>query len=77
MSAKLFGFNDLEIWQRGDRFFVRYDAGAHQVAMREDEISKSEAEFAMQGKDAALKMLFRLQKRLEDSGINPYVSNIH
>lgn len=75
-SRKLFKFNDLEIWQRDDRFFARYDAGAHQVVMREDEISRSEAEFAMQGKDAAINMLFGLQRRLEDAGVNPYVSNI-
>ncbi|NVD69488.1 hypothetical protein HUX88_02805 [Duganella sp. BJB1802] len=72
-NVKLFEFNDLEIWQRGARFFARYDAGAHQVAMREDEISQSEAELAMQGKEAAIKMLFGLQRRLEDAGINPYV----
>jgi hypothetical protein len=30
----------MEIWARGDRFFVRYDAGSHQIAMREDEISE-------------------------------------
>ncbi|MYN20053.1 hypothetical protein GTP81_25255 [Rugamonas sp. FT107W] len=74
-SVKLFEFNDLEIWRKGDRFFARYDAGEHQVVMREDEIFWSEAEFAMEGKDAAIAILFGLQRRLEDAGVNPYVSN--
>lgn len=30
----------------------------------------------MQGKDTAIKMLFGLQRRLENAGIDPYVSNI-
>ncbi len=76
MNEKIYELGDLEIWKRGDRFFVRYDAGAHQVVMREDEISEEEANHAVQGEDAAVKMLFALQKRLIQAGIDPYVSNI-
>ncbi|WLG46440.1 hypothetical protein [Pseudomonas sp. FP1740] len=75
MDKKLFQFSDMEIWARGDRFFVRYDAGSHQIAMREDEISELEALEASQSTEAAMKMLFALQKRLIKAGINPYVSN--
>lgn len=76
MDKKLFEFSDLEIWQRGGRFFVRYDAGAHQVVMREDEISEEEAREAAQSEEAATKMLFALQKRLIKEGVNPYTSNM-
>ena len=75
MDKKLFQFSDMEIWARGDRFFVRYDAGSHQIAMREDEISEQEAREASLSTEAATKMLVALQKRLIQAGIDPYVSN--
>ena len=31
MNEKIFELGALEIWKRGNRFFARYDAGAHQV----------------------------------------------
>lgn len=76
MDIKLFEFNDIEIWKRGEKYFVRYDAGAHQIVIREDEISEENALQAGEGKEAAIKMLFDLQRKLELSGINPYISNI-
>ncbi|MDB6053216.1 MAG: hypothetical protein JWN25_739 [Verrucomicrobiales bacterium] len=72
MKNKLFQFNDLEIWQEGDRYFAVYDAGGHQVAMRKDEISKDETDLACTGNEGAIKMLFILQKRLIAAGVNPY-----
>jgi hypothetical protein len=75
MDKKMFQLSDMEIWARGDRFFVRYDAGSHQVAMREDELSELEAREASLSTEAAMKMLFALQKRLIQAGIDPYVSN--
>ena len=76
MNEKLFKFGDLEIWKREDRFYIRYDAGAHQVVMREDEISGEEALLASRSKENATKLLWTLQKRLIDQGMNPYVSNL-
>lgn len=76
MDIKLVGFHDLQIFKRDDRFFVRYDAGAHQIAMREDEISEAEVGQAMLGREEALQMLFNLECRLVKSGENPYVSNL-
>lgn len=76
MDEKIFEFSDLEIWRRGDRYFVRYDAGSHQVVMREDEISKDEALFAASGKENAIAMLHGLQERLLRRGVDPYVSNL-
>lgn len=76
MPEKLFQFNDLEIWKRGGRYFVRYGAGSHQVVMREDEITEQEATFAARGNAQATEMLFALQKRLIAQGVDPYKSNV-
>lgn len=75
MDEKIFQFSDMSIWARGGRFFVRYDAGSHQVVLREDEISEKEVREGSMSEDAAIKMLFALQNRLIHAGINPYASN--
>lgn len=75
MDKLIFQLSDMEIWARGDRFFVRYDAGSHQIVMREDEISEQDAREASLSNESAMKMLFALQKRLIQAGIDPYVSN--
>jgi hypothetical protein len=77
MDEKLYELGDLEIWKRGDRFFARYDAGAHQIIMREDEISAEEAKQAMKGGDAVNAVLLALEKRLLQAGLNPHVSNVN
>ena len=41
-EEQVFAFNALEVVLRGGRYFVRYDAGAHCDAWREDEISEQE-----------------------------------
>lgn len=76
MSEKLLQFNDLAIWKRDGRYFARYDAGSHEVVMREDEISEQEATFAARGNEQATEMLFALQKRLLAQGVDPYKSNV-
>lgn len=75
MDDVVFTFNALKIVKRGDHLFAHYDAGAHQVEMREDEITKDEAEVAMQGEDGVRKMLLGLQRRLIGAGVNPYLAN--
>jgi hypothetical protein len=75
MDKLIFQLSDMEIWARGDRFFVRYDAGSHQIVMREDEISEQDVREASLSNESAMKMLFALQKRLIQAGIDPYVSN--
>jgi hypothetical protein len=62
MPEKLFQCNDLEIWKRGSRYFARYDAGSHQVVMREDEISEQEATFAARENEQAAEMLLPFRK---------------
>lgn len=76
MEKLLFEFNDLRITEENGRFFARYDAGAHTVAMRKDEISEDEARLASIDKENAVRMLFNLQRRLSAAGIDPYVSNL-
>ena len=76
MNEKIFELGGLEIWKCGNRFFARYDARAHQVVMREDEISSEDAKQAVQGEEAAMKMLFTLQRRLSNCA-EYLVSSIH
>lgn len=65
----------IEVVMRQERYFVRYDAGAHVVAWREDEITESEFQLLSAGGNSELKAMFQIQRRLEQSGVNPYVQN--
>lgn len=77
MTEKLIYSGDgIEIWQRQECFFIRYDAGAHFVALREDEITLDEVAEAMSGSDNATAVLFKLQKRLIANGVDPYRANV-
>jgi hypothetical protein len=76
MRDDIFDDGDIQIYRDGQKYFVRYDAGAHQVVMREDEISAEEANRMMVDPAEISIVLFDLQRRLEMSGHNPYRSNI-
>lgn len=65
----------LEIVSREGLYFVRYDAGAHNVAWREDEISELEVASIRSGIPAEHETILGLQKRLEAIGVNPYEQN--
>ena len=65
----------IEVVARSNKLYVRYDAGAHQTALREDEISESEFRKIKQGGVVQEQAMFDIQKRLEKSGIKPYVQN--
>jgi hypothetical protein len=78
MEEKIYGDIDaegLEVIRRDGRLFVRYDAGAHQVVWREDEISQADLERMKGGEQAEYRVLLEVQKRIERSGQDPYVSN--
>jgi len=77
MKKKVYEGGNIEIWEECGQFFVRYDAGAHQIALREDPITKEEASLMMSDFNKATKILFAIQKRLEETGVNPYESNIN
>ncbi len=64
-----------EVWRRGGRYFVRYDAGAHFAVWREDEISEPEAAQAGMGAVHFSNMILALQHRLKAEGQDPWVSN--
>ena len=65
----------LEIIYRGGLYFVRYDAGAHMVAWREDEISERDVASIRSGIAAEHEVILGLQQRLEATGANPYEQN--
>jgi len=68
--------DNISIFEREGSFFIRYDAGAHQVEIREDQISEEEASIAAKSAAGANTVLFGLQSRLIKSGVDPYKSNI-
>jgi hypothetical protein len=76
VEEKLFGLeldtDNLEVVRRGDRYFVRYDAGAHQNMWREDEISEPDAMSIGSGRPGEYDVIVRLQRRL---GLGAYTSN--
>lgn len=72
----IYSGDGIEIRRLLDRYFIRYDAGAHQIELREDEIMLDEAEEAMASPAGASNVLIRLQKRLLAIGSDPYRSNL-
>jgi hypothetical protein len=64
-----------EVVLRGGRHYVRYDAGTHMVALREDEISESELGTFSKGGDFVTQALFSIQHRIKQAGGNPYEQN--
>jgi hypothetical protein len=65
----------LEVVSREGRYFVRYDAGSHLSAWREDEITEFEFHHIRCGGQAEHAAILNLQRRLEEAGINPYQQN--
>ena len=74
-EKKIYALNGMEIVSRGDAYFVRYDAGAHQVYWREDQISREELEQIKSGKTGQYDVFLALQKRIISLGEDPYKSN--
>lgn len=76
VEEKLFGLelstDGLELVRRGGHYFVRYDAGAHQTAWREDEISEQDAMSIGAGRAGEYEVIIRLQRRL---GLDANTSN--
>lgn len=62
----------LEVVFRSGRYFVRYDAGAHQVVWREDELSVEEYEQLRKSKAGEYEVILGVQRRL---GLDAYISN--
>ena len=65
----------VEVVERDGRLFVRYDAGAHQVAWREDEINKQEFDGIAGSAELQNETMLAIQRRLEATGTDPYQAN--
>ena len=78
MENRVFGNlsqEGLEVVERETCFFVRYDAGSHNAAWREDEISAEEFALLKSGKPGEYQTIIALQRRLQLNGIDPYKQN--
>ncbi|WP_145732996.1 hypothetical protein [Nitrospirillum pindoramense] len=76
MRKVIYDDGGIAIINSDGKFYIRYDAGAHQIKIREDGISEDEANLAMAGTVEATRVLFAVQRRLQLSGVDPYVSNV-
>lgn len=76
MRENIFDDGDVQIFKDCQKYSIRYDAGAHQIAIREDEISTEEANRIIADPAEISVVLFAIQERLEKSGHNPYKSNV-
>lgn len=76
-SSLLFDAHGVKIIERNGAFLIRYDAGSHQVEIREDGITSLDV-VAIQrnGNDAVDAVLRRLQGDLLKQGLNPFISNL-
>jgi hypothetical protein len=58
MRELIYDNDGVAVLEDGSKYYVRYDAGAHQVAIREDETSEDEAKQVMSGTAEATRVLF-------------------
>jgi hypothetical protein len=75
MRELIYEGDGVVVIKNGSKYYVRYDSGTHQIAIREDEISEDEAKWIMVGSIEATQVLFALQNRLMAAGTDPHVSN--
>jgi hypothetical protein len=76
MDHVVYVYNGLDVVRREGRLFVRYDAGAHAVKWREDEITEDEFRRITAGPpDSVRRILIEIENRLIERGIDPYESN--
>jgi hypothetical protein len=64
-----------EVFERDGRYFVRYDAGSHQVAWHEDELAAEYLDVIRCNSEAFEIVLRAIQRRLLAAGIDPYRAN--
>ncbi|MBF9003326.1 hypothetical protein [Vibrio nitrifigilis] len=76
MKVKIYEKNNIKIFTVGNSYYIQYDAGAHQIAIREDEISEGEANIIINDESKLMEVLFAIQKRLIARGEKPYKSNV-
>lgn len=76
MDEKIYDEQSLVILKRANRYFIVYDVGAHYPVIREDEITLEQVNLVIKGFDDATDVLFSIQRKLSEMGINAYESNI-
>jgi len=76
MKLKIYDEDNIIIFKDNNRYYIRYDAGAHQIAIREDEIEEDEANLIINDRSNLMKVLLSLQERLIKNGEKPYISNV-
>ena len=62
MSEQVFEDYGIVLVRRGNKFFVRYDAGHLVAEMREDEVSEQQALRLQQGEQAAYQVLLEVER---------------
>lgn len=73
----VFEGNGVKLIEKSGVFYLRYDAGSHQVEIREDVVSKADAEKIKSGETKLItQVLMRIQTELINSSIDPYKSNL-
>ncbi len=75
MKKTIFNAAGLTLLQEGEQYYVTYDAGAHQVIIRTDAISATDADRIMRNHDEANLVLQALQHELITQGHDPYKPN--
>jgi hypothetical protein len=76
MKHQIFKDDGVMVSSENGKYHIQYNAGSHQIAMRQDEISKDDAESIAADAAVIEDILFALQMRLIAQGIDPYTSNI-
>ncbi|WP_457447980.1 hypothetical protein [Roseateles sp. P5_E4] len=78
METRVYGdlnAEGLEVVCRAERYFVRYDAGAHQMAWREDEITLDEFNRLRVNRTEEYEVIIELQRRIRSQGNDPNCQN--
>lgn len=69
MEQTIYEWADLKRILREGQHFLRYGVGAHQIVMREDPISGSEARRIQEGPIPKMEVLLAPQSRLQNQGL--------
>lgn len=73
----IFEGNGVKLIEKSGVLYLRYDAGAHQVEIREDVVSGVDAEKIKSGEPKLInQVLMRIQTELTNANIDPYRSNL-
>ena len=70
-----FSAEGLELVKCDGKYYVRYDAGAHQESLCEDELTEDEAEKLQLGQNQEYEVIVSMQARPVASGENPRIEN--